>query len=90
MRILNENQLEQLEIVISRQNVEGCKRALKDGVKIWIFQTWQEAFKDLEITEEEKNFCLERFTLGEEWVGIFRRPAPTPIPGVTIGVLQGH
>jgi len=83
MRIQNESQLEELEPIITGQNVEGCKRALKDGVIIWVFQTEAEVREEAVLTKDERNFCLRRLASGEKWAGIFRRPDPPYEPGIT-------
>ena len=36
-----------------------------------------------ELTEEERQFCLNRFASGETWAGIYRTPETPPVPGFT-------
>ncbi|OGI85789.1 hypothetical protein A3A01_00645 [Candidatus Nomurabacteria bacterium RIFCSPLOWO2_01_FULL_39_17] len=83
MKIRSAVQLDGLLALIGEQNVAGCKKALKDRVRIWVFRKEAEVNSERELTAEEKEFCVRRLASGEQWAGIFRRPESTPEPGVT-------
>ena len=83
MRIKSVEQAETLRSIIGDENVEACGRALADRAKVWVFQTEAEAQTEQELTEEERQFCLNRFASGETWAGIYRTPETPPVPGFT-------
>ena len=83
MKIQSAKQLDKLRTLIGEQNVTGCKKALKDGVAIWVFKSAREVKVESALNPQEKKFCLDRLASGEKWAGIFRRPEPIYEPGVT-------
>ena len=91
MKIRSPEQLDGLLDVIGEQNIEGCRKALKDQVMIWVFQGVNEVEAESELTEKEKKFCLSRFAGGETWAGIFRSsPRPCTMDEVLLGLSPEH
>ena len=82
MKITDPKQLGSWEKIIGHQNVKACKRALKDGCELWVFQSRNEVKRERALTREERDFCFGRFDSGESWAGIFRRPKPPCMPGI--------
>ena len=89
MFITTEQQLEELRSTIGSQNVTGCKRALADGAKVWVFLSREEVLSCSDLEPDGVEFCLkERFDKGETWAGWIHVPqAKIPkmpiIPGIT-------
>lgn len=79
-RIQTPEDLEALESIISRQNVDAGKRVLADGGSIWVFQSLKEVESCQDLYKSEKQFCRDRFAAGEAWAGISRIPPRQALP----------
>ncbi len=91
MLIKKSEELDRFEDTISKENVEGCKKALADGCKVWVFTNINELAKDGSLPKEGREFCYKRFEDGEIWAGWLETPEQKEIVGITCGPAKyGH
>ncbi|OGE85585.1 MAG: hypothetical protein A3J48_04685 [Candidatus Doudnabacteria bacterium RIFCSPHIGHO2_02_FULL_46_11] len=71
--VKDERALQYLKPRASRQQIEACQQALREGYRVWAFNSLEQAH-NAPLTRRELALCAATFARGCRWAGIIRAP----------------
>lgn len=80
MKITTIDQAESFQSIVGAQNTNAMKKALEDGAEMYIFRT-KEEIEASELSEEEKQSCINLLKDNEGRFAGWVRPKPKYVPG---------